>query len=445
MADLSIEFCGVRAPNPFWLASAPPTNSEYQVKRAFDAGWGGAVWKTLSHEPIVNVSSRYGAVDYDGRKVMGLNNIELITDRTLDVNLREVASVKKAFPKHALFVSLMVESKREVWHDIVKLTQMWYFVQCSAQDEKARKFPLPDELTGELIRYVAAHEVGHTLGLRHNHRASQAYSISQLRDPEFCKKNGNVASIMSYGRYNYVAQPEDGIKCLIPGLAPYDYFAINWGYRPIPDAKTAEDEKKTLDGWAAKQIGNPFLRFGGEDGPAAVDPTVLTENIGNDPVQATALGLKNVDRVMDHLIAASTENGENFELLDGWEERYRYLVDLGKALAPMAPEDKTEGTKVEGCMSQVWMVGRPAHDPSGQLVLTLSADSDAIIVRGLIAVLMSVYDHKSPAEILATDIGSLFDDLGFGQHITLNRRNGFYAMVQRIRREASLLAQAPLA
>jgi dihydropyrimidine dehydrogenase (NAD+) subunit PreA len=121
--DLSIDFCGVKAPNPFWLASGPPTNSEYQVRRAFDAGWGGAVWKTLAHEPIVNVTSRYGAIDYDGRKVMGLNNIELITDRTLEVNLREIARVKKAHPRHALFVSLMVESDRAVWHDITKKTQ----------------------------------------------------------------------------------------------------------------------------------------------------------------------------------------------------------------------------------------------------------------------------------------------------------------------------------
>jgi dihydropyrimidine dehydrogenase (NAD+) subunit PreA len=123
MIDLSIEFGGVKAPNPFWLASGPPTNSEYQVRRAFDAGWGGAVWKTLAEEPIVNVSSRYGGLDYDGRKVMGLNNIELITDRPLDVNLKEIARVKTAYPDRALFVSLMVESKREAWHDITKKTQ----------------------------------------------------------------------------------------------------------------------------------------------------------------------------------------------------------------------------------------------------------------------------------------------------------------------------------
>lgn len=211
------------------------------------------------------------------------------------------------------------------WHDIVKLVQMWYFVQCSAQDQRARKFPLPDDLTGELLRYVSAHEVGHTLGLRHNHRASQAYSVSQLRDPQFVAKHGNVASIMSYGRYNYVAQPEDKIdvKHLIPGLAPYDFFAIEWGYKPVAGAKTADDEKKTLDEWAAKQLENPFLRFGGEDGPSTVDPTVLTENIGSDAVQATALGLKNLDRVMDHLLPATTEKGEDFALL---EEVYGELL-----------------------------------------------------------------------------------------------------------------------
>ena len=118
MADLSINFAGIKSPNPFWLASAPPANSGYQVMKAFDAGWGGAVWKTLG-VPVVNVSSRYGAVNYRDKRMMGFNNIELITDRPLSDNLREIEEVKKHFPEHAVITSLMVETKEE-WFQIVK-------------------------------------------------------------------------------------------------------------------------------------------------------------------------------------------------------------------------------------------------------------------------------------------------------------------------------------
>ncbi len=119
MADLTTNFAGIRCPNPFWLASGPPANCGEQVMRAFDAGWGGAVWKTLG-EPITNVSSRYSSVDWNGQRMMGLNNIELITDRPLDVNLREITEVKKRYPHHAVIASLMVESNRDAWHTIVK-------------------------------------------------------------------------------------------------------------------------------------------------------------------------------------------------------------------------------------------------------------------------------------------------------------------------------------
>ncbi|HVX30104.1 MAG TPA: zinc-dependent metalloprotease, partial [Nitrolancea sp.] len=209
------------------------------------------------------------------------------------------------------------------WHDVVKLAQEWYFVQCSATDPRAKKLPLPDDLTGELLRYICAHEVGHTLGLRHNHRASSAYTIAQLRDPKFCETHGSVGSIMSYGRFNYVAQPEDKVKRLIPLVAPYDYFAIDWGYRPIDGVKRSENERPTLDKWASRQIQEPWLRFGGEDGPAAVDPTVKTENIGNDSIAATELGLKNLDRVLDHLVPATTNLGEDYSLL---EETYKTVI-----------------------------------------------------------------------------------------------------------------------
>lgn len=119
MVDISNNFCGIKSPNPFWLASAPPTDKQYNVERAFEAGWGGVVWKTLG-DPIVNVSSRYASIDYAGRRLAGLNNIELITDRPLEVNLKEIRDVKKNWPDRAVIVSLMVESKQEVWHEMVK-------------------------------------------------------------------------------------------------------------------------------------------------------------------------------------------------------------------------------------------------------------------------------------------------------------------------------------
>ena len=119
MADLRTTFAGVRSPNPFWLASAPPSNSGAQVHRAFEAGWGGAVWKTIG-APVLNVSNRYGAWDYGGQRMLGINNVELISDRPLEVNLREIAEVKRNWPDRAVVVSAMVESKPEAWSDIVR-------------------------------------------------------------------------------------------------------------------------------------------------------------------------------------------------------------------------------------------------------------------------------------------------------------------------------------
>ncbi|HJQ65610.1 MAG TPA: NAD-dependent dihydropyrimidine dehydrogenase subunit PreA [Gemmatimonadales bacterium] len=122
MADLTTNFAGIESPNPFWLASGPPTNTYGQVARAFDAGWGGAVWKTIG-EPIINVFSRYGSVDLGATRMMGFNNIELITDRPVADNLKEIAETKRNYPQHAVIASLMVESKRPTWHEMVKRTQ----------------------------------------------------------------------------------------------------------------------------------------------------------------------------------------------------------------------------------------------------------------------------------------------------------------------------------
>src|SRR6476661_1290111 len=120
MADLSIDFCGIKSPNPFWLASAPPTDKAYNVVRAYKAGWGGVVWKTLGEDPpVVNTTSRYGAINYRGLRMAGFNNIELITDRPLDVNLQEIKQVKRDWPDRALVVSLMVPCTEESWKAIL--------------------------------------------------------------------------------------------------------------------------------------------------------------------------------------------------------------------------------------------------------------------------------------------------------------------------------------
>ncbi len=223
------------------------------------------------------------------------------------------------------------------WDDVLKIAQQWYFTQVSAVDERAQKLPLPDERLGEMIRYIVCHEVGHSIGLRHNHRASQAYTTAQLRDPAFADEHGPVASIMSYGRLNYVAQPGDGVERLLPRLGPYDYFAINWGYRPIPEAATPDEEVKTLSEWAAVVKDNPELQFGGEDATANFDPTVLTENIGADRIESARLGIANLERMLTFLVAATARERGDYDLLSSMyrgilSNRTTWLVSAAKEL-----------------------------------------------------------------------------------------------------------------
>lgn len=220
-----------------------------------------------------------------------------------------------------------------VWHNVMKLAQTWYFTQVADLDPKAKKLPLPQDLVGRLMQYVVCHEVGHTLGLRHNHKASSSYTIAQLRDRNFTEKFGDEASIMDYGRFNYVAQPGDNAN-LIPILGPYDKFAIEWGYKPLGFSKP-EDEKGDLDKIAARQVNDATLRFGGEDAAAQADPTVQMEDLGNDPIEATRLGLLNINRIAKMLIPATTTFGGEYDDLaetyaDLWGQRSREFGHVAK-------------------------------------------------------------------------------------------------------------------
>ncbi|HXK05141.1 MAG TPA: zinc-dependent metalloprotease [Verrucomicrobiae bacterium] len=226
----------------------------------------------------------------------------------------------------------------QFYHNVMVLARDWYFTQVGPLDPRAQKLPLPDDLMGRLLEYVVAHEVGHTLGFQHNMKASSMYPFDKIRDKEWVHKMGHTPSIMDYSRFNYVAQPEDGIPAedLIPRIGPYDIWATKWGYSPLPNAKSSDEEKPTLDKWAREQDDKPWLRFSTANSNGA-DPGEETEAVGDaDAVKATALGVKNLQRVEKMLMSATA-----------WKEGNTY-EDLSELYGRMVGQWTTEMTHVAG-------------------------------------------------------------------------------------------------
>ncbi|WP_396597353.1 zinc-dependent metalloprotease [Dokdonia sp. R86516] len=209
----------------------------------------------------------------------------------------------------------ILESDINWYHNVMTLLHNWYFVQTAAINPEARSNEFKDEIMGRLIRFVSSHEVGHTLGLPHNMGSSVAYAVDDLRDPEFTKKYGTAPSIMDYARFNYVAQPGDGDVALMPNIGIYDKYAIKWGYRPIPSANSAEEEKKTLDSWILEHAGDPMYRFGRQQ-RGVIDPSSQTEDLGDDAMKASAYGIANLKRIVPNLIEWTAEEGQNYDELD---------------------------------------------------------------------------------------------------------------------------------
>jgi hypothetical protein len=213
-----------------------------------------------------------------------------------------------------------------MFHNVLNLTRNWYFTQVSPLDPRAQKIPFPDSLMGRLLEYVVAHEVGHTLGLLHNMKASSTYPADSIRSASFVRRMGHTPTLMDYSRFNYVAQPEDRIEpeYLMPRVGPYDRFAITWGYKLIPGARTPDEEKPTLDRWARMQDTIPWLRFS-TSGDRDADPGDESEAVGDaDAVKSTSYGLRNIRRVAALLMPATLRPGEdNSELI----ELYEKLVD----------------------------------------------------------------------------------------------------------------------
>ncbi len=218
----------------------------------------------------------------------------------------------------------IIESHIGWYHNVMSLVRRWYMIQAGAVDKRARSYKFDDELMGQLIRFVSSHEIGHTLGLRHNMGASSATPVEKLRDKKWVEANGHTASIMDYARFNYVAQPEDNIgeAGIFPRINDYDKWAIQWGYKPVLDQPDAAAEKKIIDKWVIDSLKNKRLWFGGEGRDH--DPRSQSEDLGDDAIKASLYGIKNLKRIVPQLNNWTKEDGEGYGNL---KEIYKEAVD----------------------------------------------------------------------------------------------------------------------
>ena len=218
----------------------------------------------------------------------------------------------------------IIESDIGWYHNVMNLLRNWFFVQTAAINPEARGTAFKDEVMGRLIRFVSAHEVGHTLGLPHNFASSFAYPVDSLRSATFTQEYGTAPSIMDYARFNYIAQPEDQGVHLYPEVGPYDKFAVGWGYRPIPEAKTPEEEQAILDQWILEKNGDPVFRYGRQGN--VYDPSTQSEDLGNNAMKASDYGIKNLKRILPNLIEWTAEEDKPFKDYSDLEELYGQVL-----------------------------------------------------------------------------------------------------------------------
>ena len=319
----------------------------------------------------------------------------------------------------------ILESHIGWYHNVMTLLRNWHLIQTAAINPGARRTKFDEALMCQLIRFVSSHEVGHTLGLPHNMKASSSYPVDSLRSASFTRRMNTAPSIMDYARFNYVAQPGDTGVALMPGIGIYDTYAIRWGYRPIPGATSPDAEKPTLDRWIREHENDPLYRFGD---PSGVDPSAQTEDLGDDGVKASNYGMANLKRIVPQLRTWTAAPGENYDEL---RELYNQVIGQWGRYAGHV-------TTVVGGVNEV----RKASDQAGVVYATVPKQRQQAAMAWLA---QNVF--TTPTWIIDGDILGRLENNGIVERVrarqvaSLNSIFDFQRMGRLIEQEARLGSQ----
>jgi hypothetical protein len=242
----------------------------------------------------------------------------------------------------------ILESHVGWYHNVMNLLRDWYLIQTAAVNPAARKAQFTDEQMGELIRFVSSHEIGHTLGLPHNFGSSYAYPVDSLRSKSFTDKHGTAPSIMDYARFNYIAQPGDGVTHLYPQIGEYDLWSVKWGYTWFQGNKTPGQEKETLNVWTTKNAGNPLYYYGRQG--TSIDPRLQNEDLGDNAMKASTYGIANLKRILPNLEKWTYQKGEDYDDVselynEVLGQYYRYMGHVTTNIGGMNENFKTYDQK----------------------------------------------------------------------------------------------------